>query len=65
MRSDRPRATLHLPRGRGAGWRGGAPEMAFDGILWGLCRYQVLECGYGDLGGVMRPCQVMAGEAGG
>jgi hypothetical protein len=60
MRSDRPRATLHLPRGRG-----GAPEMAFDGILWGLGRYQALECGYGDLGGVMRPCQVMAGEAGG
>jgi hypothetical protein len=39
--------------------------MAFDGILWGLGRYQALECGYGDLGGVMRPCQVMAGEAGG
>jgi hypothetical protein len=42
---------------------GGAPEMAFDGILWGLGRYQVLECGYGDLGAVVRPCQVMAGEA--
>jgi hypothetical protein len=51
MRSDRPRATLHL-RGRGR-----APEMALDGILWGLGRYQVLEYGYGDLGGVMRPAK--------